>query len=64
MDPKLRLALSPIALATALALGAAQSLVSVPWLPASVTEASHCAAPPTCDSSCVTCVNCCDGCGP
>jgi hypothetical protein len=68
MDPKLRLALSPIAFATVLALAGAVSLVSTPWLPLSAAEASHCNPPPSCDSSCnCDCAcncNCdCAGCG-
>jgi hypothetical protein len=65
MDPKLRLALSPIALATALVLTGAQSLVSTPWLPVGAAQASHCNPPPTCDSSCNcdACYSCDSGCG-
>jgi hypothetical protein len=59
MDPKLRLALSPIAFATVLALAGAEAFVSTPWLPLSAAEASHCNPPPTCDTSCV-CADCCN----
>jgi len=59
MDPKLRLALSPIAFATVLALAGTEALVSTPWLPLSPAEASHCSPPPTCDTSC-QCVCDCD----
>jgi hypothetical protein len=56
MDPRLRLTLSPIALATALALAAAPSVVPVPWFAIESALANHCTtgcdAPP-CDCVCV-----------
>lgn len=60
MDAKLRVALSPVALATLVTLAAgAQSVLPVPWLSAGAAYANHCAPPCDCDCVCV-CVCDCD----
>lgn len=60
MDPKLRMTLSPVALATVLALTAtATSLLPVPWFSVGSVAANHCTPP--CDCVCVCdCVCNCD----
>ena len=66
MDPKLRLTLSPVALASVLALAGLQSAAPVPWFSAGPAQANHCAPP--CDCACACDCDCygCDancGCG-
>jgi hypothetical protein len=61
MDLKLRQTLSPVALATALALTSVDVVLPVPWFAPGVAQASHCTPP--CDCACVCDCNTCDVCG-
>ncbi len=62
MEPRTRsfIALSPIALSTALALALADGVISTPWAPLDSASANHCAPVPTCDVQPCDCYGSCD----